>query len=211
MIILTNVLPWLEQILIFSVLLTLLLERPVKNKLHLILVVVGLLPLILFLPVQGLAIAQWLRSVVGDLSVLSIILLLNILLQRWFNHSLITHSARSLLLSGVLLVSAVLYPLALGLSSFDAYQLGYEPVIIPLILGIASIMAWLTSKRDLSIVLLLPLMAHNLNLLESTNLWDYLLDPGLLIYALVQSLAIIKFYRTKTKETQLDQTSAGNR
>jgi hypothetical protein len=207
----SSVLPWLGQILIFSVLLTLLLQRVVKNKQRLIILVMGLLPLALFLPIQGLASAQWMRSVLGDLSVLTIIVMLNIQLQRWFDRSLITPSSRSFLLSGVLLAGVVLYPLALGLTAFDAYQLGYTPVLIPVILGGLSIYAWFSSKRDLSIVLLLPLMAHNLNLLESTNLWDYLLDPVLFIYALVQSPAIIKTYRSKKKETQLEQASAGNR
>jgi hypothetical protein len=58
-------------------------------------------------------------------------------------------------------------------------------------LALVSAVSWLKGLRDLAVILLLPLLAFNLHLLESANLWDYLLDPVLMIYAVVQSAAYI--------------------
>jgi len=195
--ILYNALPSLGQVLLVAVLLTLMSGRLVKDKqLHRVSVAI-LLSLGMFVPVYGLTFAQWLRSVVGDLSVLSLVIFSNILAQRLFNLKLLEASARNTLLAGVALVGVVFYPLALGVSAFDPYRLGYAPVLMSAVLSIFSIYAWLKINRLLAIILLLPLLAFNLHLLESTNLWDYLIDPILLIYALTQLLVNNEFLRFK--------------
>lgn len=185
-----NVLPYVGQVLLLALLLTVMLGRFVTDfRMRLGLVAV-LLVLGLFLPVSGLTIAQWLRSVVGDLSVLTLVILSNILAQRLFGFNLVQTNSKKLLLLSVVAVGVVFYPLALGVSAFDPYHLGYAPVLMSALLCLASIIAWLSAKRDLAIILLLPLIACNLHLLESSNLWDYLLDPILFIYAFVQSMGI---------------------
>jgi len=195
--ILYNALPSLGQVLLVAVLLTLMSGRLVKDKqLHRVSVAI-LLSLGMFVPVYGLTFAQWLRSVVGDLSVLSLVIFSNILAQRLFNLKLLEASARNTLLAGVALVGVVFYPLALGVSAFDPYRLGYAPVLMSAVLSIFSIYAWLKINRLLAIILLLPLLAFNLHLLESSNLWDYLIDPILLIYALTQLLVNNEFLRFK--------------
>jgi hypothetical protein len=197
-----NFLPYLGQVLLVAVLIAVILERFVKDYRQRIIVVVVLLFMGLFLPVYGLSIAQWLRSALGDLSVLSLAMFSNILAQRLFNFNLLGHSAKNSLLLGVALVGMVFYPFALGVSAFDPYQLGYSPLLMSALLFLASVIAWLRSKRDLAIILLLPLLAYNLHLLESSNLWDYLLDPILLIYALVQCLVNCQFIRSRKMARQ---------
>jgi hypothetical protein len=192
-----SALPALGQVLLLAVLVTLLLGRWIKEARIRQSVVAALLLLCLFVPVYGLSVAQWLRSVVGDLSVLTSIIFLNILAQRLLNFSLLKPASRSNLLWGVVLVGVVFYPLALGVSAYDPYQLGYSPILLTVLLILFSLMAWFRGKRDLAIILLLPLLTYNLHLLESTNLWEYLLDPVLVIYALVQSVAGFKFIRYK--------------
>lgn len=186
-----SILPYLGQVLLLTVLLTVLLGRFIKDSRQRIVVVTVLLALSLFLPVSGLTIAQWLRSVLGDLSVLTLVIFSNILALRLLNFNLLAPATRNSLLLGVALVGAAFYPLALGVSAFDPYRLGYTPVLMTALLSLVSIIAWLRAKRGLAIIMLLPLLAYNMHLLESTNLWDYLLDPVLLIYALlVQGLGI---------------------
>lgn len=192
-----NVLPLLSQALVLAVLLTLIVGQRIKAARIRLGVLAGLMLLGLLVPVYGLSVSQWLHSVVGDLSITSLIILINILSQRLLNFSLLKPSSRRYLLLGIALVGVAFYPLALGVSAYDPYQLGYAPLTLTALLVLLSLAAWLLSMRDLAFVLLLPLVAFNLHLLESSNLWDYLLDPVVLIYALVQSVLGIKFFRLK--------------
>lgn len=192
-----NALPDLAQGLLIAVLAAVVFGRFVKDTRLRLVVVAVLVMLGLFLPVSGLSLAQWLRSVVGDLSILTLLLFLNILAQRLFDRNLLASATRNILLLGVIPVGMVFYPLALGVSEFDPYRLGYSPVLMTAMLSLASISAWMRAKQGLAIILLLPLIAFNLHLLESANLWDYLLDPILLIYAVVQSVSSIKLLRAR--------------
>lgn len=185
------------QALLVTVLLTLLAGRFVRDARKRKIVVAVLLLLCMLIPLNGLTVAQWLRSVLGDLSVLTLVLLSNILAQRLFIFNLIKPVSRQSLLWGVVLVGVVFYPLALGLGAFDPYRLGYVPIWMSLLLILSSVFCWFRGRRDLAVVLLLPLLAFNLKLLESENLWDYLLDPLLFIYAVVQSAAYLGFDRLK--------------
>lgn len=194
-----NILPLLNQILLLTVLIVLLPGQWIKAIRIRQAAIALLLLLGLFVPVNGLSVAQWLRSVVGDLSVLTLVVLLNILLQRLFNFSLLGVASRKLLLMGIVMIGIVFYPLALGLTACDPYQLGYTPVLLSVLLVSLSLMLWFVRHRDLAVILLLPLVAYNLHLLESTNLWDYLLDPVLLIYALIQTLVGFKLLQNNRK------------
>jgi hypothetical protein len=193
--IIDNALPFLGQVVLVALLLCVALgslnnvERK-RRHLFFILLAIGL-----FLPVYGLTFAEWLRSVIGDLSILTLIIFSDSLLRRLFKRSFLDLSSRNTLLLGVGILGLVFYPLALGLGSFDPYQLGFTPLILPLVLGLISVYAWFAGKRIIAIILLLPLIAFNLRLLESVNLWDYLMDPILLIYALIQlAMQWIKLY-----------------
>ena len=193
-------LPYLGQVLLLAVMFTLITARFAKNSRQHLSIVAVLLVTGLFLPLNGLSFAQWLRSVTGDLSVLTLIIFANILAQRLFEHRLLEPATRSRLLKAIALAGAVFYPLALGVSAFDPYRLGYSPLFLSALLCLVSIIAWLRSERGIAVILLLPLIAFNLNLFESANLWDYLLDPILLVYALVQIVAGSKFMQRKKAE-----------
>lgn len=204
------ILPYLGQVLLMAVLFTVMLGGFIKDSRQRMVVVTVLLALCLFLPVSGLSMSQWLRSALGDPGVLTLVIFLNILAQRLFNRSLLAPATRNSLLLGVALVGVVFYPLALGVSAFDPYQLGYSPLLMSALLFLVSVIAWLRAKRGLAIILLLPLLAYNLKLLESANLWDYLLDPILLIYALVHGLVSSKFFRSKRNGRQHEAATLGH-
>ena len=161
--------------------------------------VLVLMLLCLFVPVYGLSVGLWLRSVVGDLSVISMIIFANILAQRLFSFNLVEAASRNILLSAVVVLGVVFYPLALGVSSFDPYHFGFSPLLMSVMLALCSIAAWLRARRGLAVILLLPLLAFNLHLLESANLWDYLLDPILWLYALTQRVSSLKFIQANKK------------
>lgn len=193
--ILDNVLPFIGSALLVAVLVTVIAGRFVKDARNRLVAVALLLLIGLFLPLNGLTFAQWLRSVVGDLSVLTLLIFAHILLSRLFSYDFIAPNALHNLLLGIVLVGVVFYPLTLGLSHFDPYQLGYQSLIIPAFLCILSLAAWLAVQRVLAVVLLLPLLAFNLQLFESNNLWDYLMDPVLFVYAVVQIIRIFVWSR----------------
>jgi hypothetical protein len=183
------------QVLLAAVPLALLAGRFVPDMRKRRIAVFMLLVLCMLVPVNALTVAQWLRSVVGDLSVITFAVLLNILLKRLKNINIINELSLAVLLLGIALAGVVFYPLALGLGTLDPYRFGFAPVGMSLLLALLSAASWLRGLRDLAVVLLLPLLAFNLHLLESVNLWDYLLDPVLVIYAVVQSAAYIRCSR----------------
>ena len=198
--VLHNILPLFGQVLLLAVLITLMLEQWIK-EIRIRQGAIALLVLLgMFVPVNGLTIAQWLRSVVGDLSVLTLVILLNILMQRLLGFSLLGASSRKLLLFGIVIIGVVFYPLAMGVTAYDSYQLGYSPILLSVLVILGSLLLWFSSRRDLAVILLLPMVAYDLHLLESTNLWEYLLDPVLLAYALVQTLVSFKFLQNQRKE-----------
>jgi hypothetical protein len=142
----------------------------------------GALPAVL-LPLQGLPVAGYIRGVLGDFSIVTLLLLGSALWFGFGNGAWLNDSSRFLLLAAIAVVGALFYPPALGLTGFDPYQLGYAGLFLPSMFLLLSLTAWFTGRRGLAVLLLLPVAAYNLQLLESDNLWDYLLDPWLVIYS----------------------------
>jgi len=187
-----QILPIISQALLLAVLITMIVGKLGKNSHKLMVFVVALLLLLcMTIPLYELTVGQWLRSVVGDLSVLTLVVLGDILAKRWWNYTVLEASTRKALLLVAAGVGVVFYLMALGVGPVDPYRLGFAPIIMASLLGLISLIASLRQERRLAIILLLPLLAYNLHLLESDNLWNYLLDPVLVIYALVQSTFVV--------------------
>ena len=126
-----------------------------------------------------------LRALWGDPS----LTLLQLALLSLAGHALAAQEKRllQLLVCGV---GLVFYPLALGLSGFDPYALGFQPWGLLWCLAALSIFLYWRGCGILLLMLGLDVMAYALHWLESANLWDYLLDPllwGLLSWRLLQS------------------------
>jgi hypothetical protein len=152
---------------------------PVRRAIPVIPVAVFLLFL---LPVNGLPVAGYIRGIAGDLSITSIILLGSSVLGRMTGNNCSLVRAQRLLLPVAALAGLALYPFALGLTRFDAYRLGFESpwlllAIFALVLG-----AWKTHPSA-AIILLCAMASFHLGLLESTNLWDYLIDPWFVLFS----------------------------
>jgi hypothetical protein len=176
--------PFVGPFLIAALMLHLVLRR-FRGRAFYPWVVLGGAVLLVLLPLQGLPLAGYIRGLLGDLSMLSLMLMGNALWIGVAGGQGLIQSSRSMLLLAVGLIGALFYPLALGLSGFDPYQLGYGGLLLPALLLLLSLAAWFTRRRALALLLLLPVAAYDLGLLESANLWDYLIDPWLVIYAWV--------------------------
>ncbi len=150
--------------------------------------------MLLPLPMIELPLAGYVRGATGDLSIAAVLILACAIAVRcgWLKSGLASaHPAR--LRAALLLpvfAACVLYPMALGATPVDAYAWGYgEPWLLAALLGIAIG----------GVVLRLPLVAPAIALAvlawavgwsESCNLWDYLIDPMLCVYALGKVIAI---------------------
>jgi len=128
----------------------------------------------------------WLRGLTGDLSIISLCLLALALLQKLDVSAKITVGAKEkcVLMGSVAVLGLLFYPLSLGLTSFDPYSLGFYNIYYVAGILLLSIISFLRGYAVIATMLLLSVLAWNTQLLESVNLWDYLLDPFVFFYAL---------------------------
>ncbi len=81
-------------------------------------------------------------------------------------------------------IGMTLYPAALGFFNTDVYSFGFHNSMNWCVLAV-SVVAMLRRYQILGLCLAFSVLAHLLNLHESRNLWDYVIDPWLWIAAIV--------------------------
>ena len=153
------------------------------QKTHLALFI-STLVIIVLIPFHGLPLAAYLRGGIGDLSITSLVLLTLTILRSLSDCTLVDIRPNNLILILIALAALGLYPMALGLSYFDPYRLGYGNVGFVGGLLLLTLVANYYQQTLLALTLTLAVLAWNIGWYESTNLWDYLLDPLLAIYAI---------------------------
>lgn len=134
-------------------------------------------------PIGALPVAGLLRGVVGDLSLTTLVLLLRGL-ARDIRGEDPADPRTTLTLQGlVMLAGVVLYPLALGLGAWDPYRLGYgDPWFLATLLAVA-LAALVLDTPLVTFCTALGVLAWALGACESRNLWDYLIDPLVFVWA----------------------------
>jgi hypothetical protein len=144
----------------------------------------GTAALLALLPFGALLPAGYVRGFVGDLSVPTTLLLLRAIGRPFLGWGPIDPKSR-LALQGLLAGGGLaLYPFALGVGARDPYRLGYaNPWFVGLALLLA-LAAWLSRLQLVGLCLALAALAYALGGHESSNLWDYLLDPLVSIWGL---------------------------
>lgn len=75
------------------------------------------------------------------------------------------------------LTGLAFYPPALGLGPVDPYAWGYGGAVLALAAGALGVLCAASGRWLSAIALSLAIVAWRLRLLESPNLWDYLVDP----------------------------------
>ena len=139
-------------------------------------------------PLLPLPLAAYARAVTGDLSITTIALVLRYLVGRFFSWGPMDERSRVFIAFLLAVAGLVLYPLALGLGPHDPYSLGFGN---PFFLGALLLLSLAALVRGLVVVALgigLSVLAWAGGLYESTNLWDYLLDPFAFAYGLLATL-----------------------
>lgn len=132
--------------------------------------------------VQGIPMGGYLRGTMGDLSITTMLLLGAAVLGP-LGRSLLDVKERTALYGWAAAAGLIMYPLTLGLTRWDPYALGFQPRALVLMVAVITIGLWYWRRRAAALVLTAGVAAFDLGLLESGNLWDYLLDPWLFGWA----------------------------
>jgi hypothetical protein len=153
--------------------------------------VAALLLVALLVPWTGTSAAAALRAVFGDLSMTSLALLVGWLAFRLGPDGLRARLAGeglarqfAWLAAGLVATALVFYPLSLGATRFDPYAAGFYPsvltaLLLALFIGAACAGWWLAAA-----LVACAYAGFAGHWLESNNLWDYLFDVPLALFAL---------------------------
>ncbi len=134
------------------------------------------------IPFGDIPIAVYVRGITGDLSITTLVLLGCVLLRPWCGAA--KGNARFALLILIAFAAFALYPMALGAGAYDPYRLGFsDPFFVAALLMLA-LAAWFWKHSLIASSIALATLAWAVGWYESGNLWDYLLDPFVAIYAL---------------------------
>ncbi|GAB4118235.1 MAG: hypothetical protein Fur0026_07330 [Sideroxydans sp.] len=171
------------------------LRLPYAQRLSLLrrVVFVAGLYVLVMMPVFGLSLAGWLRGMVGDLSLTSVLLLAGALTLRLYPAAgpLWSERERAALLAFLGVAALLLYPFALGLGPLDPYRSGYGSIGLIVMLALFALWALRRGFTLLPLAITLAVAGWSFAWYESTNLWDYLIDAPLACYALWRTLMTI--------------------
>ncbi|HSM98962.1 MAG TPA: hypothetical protein VLS47_08110 [Gallionella sp.] len=144
----------------------------------------GAVFVLMLIPSGGMPPAAYLRGVSGDLSITTMVLLWCALLRPWRGGVAVEAGHRFALPALIALAALVLYPLALGAGAYDPYRLGYGDTQFLAALLLVALVAWSRKATLLALCIALATLAWACGWYESDNLWDYLIDPFVAVYAL---------------------------
>lgn len=147
--------------------------------------------LLVCVPIRGLPAARWLASVNADFSIPLTAALVSVVWGRISGRPLLDGRALGACWLFGAIAGVVLYPMALGLSRFDPYVLGWDFSALFAALMITTILLLLSGNR-FGFVLMAVILAYNLNVLESPNLWDYAVDP-FYVFASLAGVGVLAF------------------
>ena len=143
---------------------------------------------VLILPFDGVPVFYYMRGYIGELSITSSLFFGAYVVRKQFAGKPYQAAEVRFLLLTVLCLGLLLYPLSLGLGQFDPYRLGYHPYALLIVLFLFALCCWYKGYYFLLLVLTSVVAGFSLGLLESNNLWDYLLDAVLWLFCITRYL-----------------------
>ena len=149
--------------------------------------------LTLFSPLE-LPLAAYVRGFTGELSITSMLLLWTAYFSPKEIHVPVAMKV------WITLVAIIFYLLALGVSMLDPYAWGYGSFTLLAAVIATALIAWLAGFNRIAIILAVAILAWAAGWHESTNLWDYILDPFLGLWA-IGSL-ILSAWRARATKAQ---------
>ena len=145
---------------------------------------------LMLIPFGGMPAAAYLRGMTGDLSITTLVLLSCAMLRPWCGCAAVQARNRLALLGLIALAALALYPMALGAGVYDSYQLGYGNLQFVVVLLLLALAAWFRGYAMITLYIALATLAWAVGWYESDNLWDYLVDPFVAIYALASIMIL---------------------
>ncbi|MEA9603691.1 hypothetical protein VC159_04395 [Polynucleobacter sp. JS-JIR-II-c23] len=144
---------------------------------------------ILFWPFgMNLPLVAYVRGLTGDLSIVLTLLLWGSLLPA-------NKPAPIVFKFTVAIIALCFYPFALGLGMIDPYTWGYGSIpFLAVVLFFAAVCGLANWTKGVWIIAI-AILAWTAHWHESANLWDYLLDPFLAIWAICACIGMM--YRRK--------------
>lgn len=155
-----------------------------------------------------LPLVAYVRGISSDLSITLVVLAALGLARRLRGLRDLDPRERMALNAAVAAAALFLYPLALGWGDWDPYRAGWGAPGMWVALLALTVFCWSQGLRLLPALVATALLAWSVGLLESANLWDYLIDPWLASAAIFQCLKWVRtrwqarFRRTRTAAVQ---------
>ena len=144
-----------------------------------------------------LPLAAYVRGVVGDLSIMTLLLLLSSLFLN-------QRQAPAGFKLGIVIVGFAFYPFALGFTMFDPYAWGYGSIAFLIAVLLCAIVCVLANSIREAWMIAFAIIAWSVSWHESANLWDYLLDPLLLAWAMLTLIAgVVRKRKEKSRSGYL--------
>jgi hypothetical protein len=152
------------------------------------LIVAAVALILVLLPVEQMPVARFVAGFNANFSITLSALLLGFLLRQIQGIRLFDRRAlRTISISGLVL-GLCLYACSMNLAPLDLYRFGWGSIYLLAPLFLLTICLILGGNRA-GFVLAAAVAAYGLKLLESDNLWDYLVDPFVISWCLITSIA----------------------
>ena len=140
--------------------------------------------LIVAVPIFKFSAAVYIRGLVGDLSLTSLVLLILSIGKNLTGVDLCLHRQCTAVYALAVAVGLFFYPMSLGWGNFDPYSLGYGSIQFLACLLIVCGIAWFRNYLLINLCLVVAVGAYSFEWYASNNLWDYLIDPLLVVYGI---------------------------
>lgn len=155
---------------------------------------------VLWLPAgsAGIPLAAYIRGIGSDLSVTLVVLAAIGIHGRWTGRDLVDLREKRAVQAALAVTAVFLYPLALGWGDHDLYRAGWGSAGMLAVLLVLVLAGWFRGLRLLPWLVASGLLAWTVGLMESSNLFDYLMDPWVSVWSIAASAgAAIGWTRTR--------------
>ena len=130
-----------------------------------------------------LGLAPWVNSYLAGFSISSGLLAVLAIQHRIVGHYWLPLKQLRGACMMLVLMALWFYPMSMGSSYADPYALGFGNFQFSTALLLLGLLAWVLRAYATCLILVSAQLAFGADLLVSDNLWDYLIDPWLVLWA----------------------------